>query len=159
MTPPIATPAELPVRSAVAPKLALADGFVCPPGPRATVETCLAEHGFCARDVTSLEPALADLTAVITTGAIDCAGYYLLAADRGQWAPIKELHARRHHDPFERNLRLTKMTDTWQGEQRTTRIEYSLVPTDDPSMASSSADVCAWPAAGWPTCETVRIAP
>jgi hypothetical protein len=80
--PPAASPSEhapAPMKPA-RPALALDDGIVCPVGPRSAVDACLGEHAFCARDVTPLAPALPDLVVVVTHGAVDCAGYYLLAA-------------------------------------------------------------------------------
>jgi hypothetical protein len=164
--PPAAAPsghAPAPVTPA-RPALAFDDGGVCPAGPRSAVDACLAEHAFCARDVTPLAPALPDLVVVVTHGAVDCAGYYLLAAAGGQWKPLREVHRYAHHDPVYDRLRVVSMRDETVAGHRVTRLAFAieLVPseTDGSPGASPSgpepehrALSCTWPAAGFPSCE------
>jgi len=160
---PTAPPAVSPSEHAPAPAkpaLALLDGFACPAGPRSAVDACLAEHAFCARDVTPLEPALPDLVVVVTHGAVDCAGYYLLAATGGQWAALQEVHHYTHHDPLYDALRVVSMRDETVAGHRVTRLAYTieLVPSETDGSAGAPepehrALSCTWPAAGFPRCE------
>ena len=151
-------PPAAPISPAPAPALALDDGTVCPPGPRGVVDACLAEHAFCARDVTPLEPALPDLVVVLTHGAIDCAGYYLLAAAGGRWAPIVEVHRYTHHDPRFGSLAMTGAHDEMVKGHRVTRLAFTieLVPDDSAIEAPPPEHhdlSCTWPATGFPTCQ------
>jgi hypothetical protein len=163
--PPAASPsgpAQAPVKPAH-PGLAFDDGVVCPAGPRSAVDACLAEHAWCARDVDPLDPALPDLVVVATHGAVDCVGYYLLAAAGGQWVPLQEVHRYAHHDPIYDKLTVVTMRDETVAGHRVTRLAFTieLVPSQtDDSPGAPPADreehrtlSCTWPAAGFPRCE------
>jgi hypothetical protein len=162
-TSPVASPLEhapAPVKRA-RPALAFDDRIVCPAGPRSAVDACLAAHAFCARDVTPLDPALPDLVVVVTHGAVDCAGYYLLAAAGGQWAPLQEVHRYTHHDPRYGDLVVVGMRDEMVAGQRITRLAYTieLVPSETDGARPSGPELdhralsCTWPSAGFPSCE------
>lgn len=158
--PPAVSPPEH-APAAARPALALDDGSVCPAGPRSAVDACLAEHAFCARDVTPLDPALPDLVVVVTHGAVDCAGYYLLAAAGGQWAALQEVHRYTHHDPRYDAMAVVSMRDETVAGHRVTRLAYTieLVPSeadgsDRAPQPEHRALSCTWPAAGFPRCES-----
>ena len=124
---------------------------MCPPGPRSALEACLADHAFCAREVTPLDPALSDLVVVITHGAIDCAGYYLLAASGGRWTALQEVHRHRHHDPRYGALAVTSVRDEKAGGHRVTRLAYTIeLVGEEPEHQEFT---CTWPATGVPICQ------
>jgi hypothetical protein len=161
---PAASPLQNAAAPAKTPALTLEDGAVCPPGPRSALDACLAEHAFCARDVTPLDHALPDLVVVITHGAIDCAGYYLLAASGGQWSALQEVHRYGHHDPRYGSLAVTGARDEHAGGHRVTHIAYTIevVPSYDEESGDPPPEeqppeqhelVCTWPAAGVPSCQ------
>ena len=123
------------------------------------MDSCLAEHAFCARDVTPLDPALPDLVVVVSHGAVDCAGYYVLAAFDGQWTALQELHRYTHHDPSYGPLEVTDVHDEQIGGHRVTRLAYTIeivaANTEDSSPDRHQL-VCSWPLVGVPRCTSER---
>jgi hypothetical protein len=137
------------------PPIEFDDHGVCNPSPRKQLDACLAEHGFCARDVTEIS-ATADLAVVQTHGAIDCAGNYLLARSGDTWAAIEDIYNEAHHDPRYGAFALVSIHDETAGGKRITHIDYTVEtytdqgePDPDPEKRSLT---CTWPASGWPTC-------